>query len=108
MREQAFQASGLGSGEEVFVLYTGSAETNAGRETEAAVEYLRSHEIRATACDRKRQGHPGRRILDEIAERHARMVVMGVSKHSTLRDLMQGGATKTVLRNSPVPVFFCD
>jgi nucleotide-binding universal stress UspA family protein len=36
------------------------------------------------------------------------MLVMGVSKHSTLRDLLLGGVTKTVLRESSVPVFFCD
>ena len=105
---QAFQASGLDFGQEVFVLCIGPTEETATREAEEAVEFLQSHGIRATPCVRKLQGRPGRMILDEVKQQNARMLVMGVSTHSTLRDLLVGGITKTVLRESPVPVFFCD
>ena len=47
-------------------------------------------------------------ILEEVEQQNARLLVMGVSKHSTLRDLLVRGVTKTVLRESPVPVFFSD
>jgi nucleotide-binding universal stress UspA family protein len=105
---QAFQASGLDFGQEVFVLCIGPTEETATREADEAVEFLGSHGIRATPCIRKPQGRPGRMILEEVKQQNARMLVMGVSKHSTLRDLLVGGVTKTVLRESPVPVFFCD
>ena len=105
---QAFQASGLDFGEEVFVMCIGPTEEIATREVEEGVEFLTSHGIRATACVRQPQGRPGRTILEEVERRNARMLVMGVSKHTTLRDLLMGGVTKTILRESPVPVFFCD
>jgi nucleotide-binding universal stress UspA family protein len=105
---QAFQASGLDLGQEVFVLCVGSAEEEAKCRSDEAVEFLQSHGIHATPCVRKPQGRPGRMILEEVERQSARMLVMGVSKHSTLRDLLLGGVTKTVLRESPVPVFFCD
>ena len=105
---QAFQASGLDFGQEVRVMCVGPTEEVATREAEEAVEFLQSHDIRATRCVPKSEGRPGRVILEEVERQNARMLVMGVSKHSTLRDLLLGGVTKTVLRESPVPVFFCD
>ena len=105
---QAFQASGLDFGEEVFVMCAGPSEDKATCEAEEAVEFLQSHGIQATASTRKNPAKPGKAILEEVERRNARLLVMGVSKHSTLRDLLLGGVTKTVLRESPVPVFFCD
>lgn len=105
---QAFQASGLDFGQEVFVMCTGPTEEIATREADEAIEFLKSHDIRASRCICESQGRPGRIILEEIKRQNARMLVMGVSKHSTLRDLLLGGVTKTVLRESPVPVFFSD
>lgn len=105
---QAFQASGLDFGQEVFVMCVGPTEEIAAREANEAVEFLQSHDIRASRCICESHGRPGRMILDEVKRQNARMLVMGVSKHSTLRDLLLGGVTKTVLRESPVPVFFSD
>lgn len=105
---QAFQTAGLDFGEEVAVLCIGTTEEQAGDQAEEAVEYLQSHGIRAASCPRMSSAPTGRIILDEVRRRNARLLVMGVSKHSTLRDLLLGGVTKTVLRDSPVPVFFSD
>jgi len=105
---QAFETSGLDFGQEVIVMSVAATEDVAKREGEEAVEFLKAHDIRATACTRQSGGRPGRMILEEVERLNARMLVMGVSKHSTLRDLLVGGVTKTVLRQSPVPVFFCD
>lgn len=105
---QAFQASGLDFGEEAVVLSIGTTEEQAGSQAEQAVEYLRAHGIRAASCPRMSSAPTGRIILDELGRCDARLLVMGVSKHSTLRDLLLGGVTKTVLRESPVPVFFSD
>ncbi len=105
---QAFQASGLDFGEEVVVLCIGTTEEQAGGQAEEAVEYLQSHGIRADSCPRMSSAPTGQIILEEVRHRRARLLVMGVSKHSTLRDLLLGGVTKTVLRESPAPVFFSD
>lgn len=105
---QAFQTSGLDLGQDVFVLCIGAREDKTACEADEAVEFLESHGIRAIPCTRKFTDRPGREILEEVDRHDARLLVMGVSKHSTLRDLLLGGVTKTVLRESPVPVFFCD
>ncbi len=105
---QAFQALGLDFGQNVFVLSVSPAEDRAECEAEDAVEFLEAHGVHAVACTRQQRGSLGKAILEEVAQRDARMLVMGVSKHSTLRDLLVGGVTKTVLHESPVPVFFCD
>jgi len=105
---QAFQASGLDFGEEVVVLCIGTTEEQAGGQAEEAVEYLQSHGIRAASCPRMSSAPTGQIILEEVRNRRARLLVMGVSKHSTLRDLLLGGVTKTVLRESPAPVLFSD
>lgn len=105
---QAFQASGLDFGEEVVVMCSAPSEDKATCEANEAVEFLRSHGIQATASAHTTSTKPGKAILEEVERRNARLLVMGVSKHSTLRDLLLGGVTKIVLRESPVPVFFCD
>lgn len=105
---QAFQASGLDFGEEVVVLCIGTTEEQAGGQAEEAVEYLQSHGIRAASCPRMSSAPTGQIIVQEVRNRRARLLVMGVSRHSTLRDLLLGGVTKTVLRESPAPVFFSD
>ena len=105
---QVFQASGLDFGQEVVVMSVAASEEVATREAKEAVEFLQSHDMRAKACVRQSGGRPGRVILEEVERQNARMLVMGVSKHTTLRDLLVGGVTKTVLRESPVPIFFCD
>ncbi len=105
---QAFQASGLDFGEEVFVLCVSPTEERAEHEAEEAVEFLQAHGLRAVACLRENRGHVGKTILEEVVQRGARMLVMGVSKHSTLRDLLVGGVTKTVLHECPAAVFLCD
>ncbi len=105
---QAFQASGLDFGEEVFVMCAAPCEEKATCKAEEAVDFLQSHGIHATASTLTNPKKPGKAILKEVERRNARMLVMGVSKHSTLRDLLLGGVTKKVLRESRVPVFFCD
>lgn len=105
---QAFQTSGLDFGEEVFVLCVSPTEERAECEAEEAVEFLQAHGLRAVACLREHRGHVGKTILEEVEQRGARMLVMGVSKHSMLRDLLVGGVTKTVLQECPAAVFLCD
>ena len=57
---QAFETSGLDFGQEVIVMSVAATEDVAKREGEEAVEFLKAHDIRATACTRHRGG-----VLDE-------------------------------------------
>jgi nucleotide-binding universal stress UspA family protein len=47
----------------------------------------------------------GQALLSRLADRGADLLVMGVYGHSRLRELVLGGATRTILQNMTVPVF---
>jgi nucleotide-binding universal stress UspA family protein len=46
-------------------------------------------------------------ILEEVRRRSARLLVMGACGHSTVREFLLGSVAKSVLKESPVPVFLC-
>jgi nucleotide-binding universal stress UspA family protein len=48
----------------------------------------------------------GEAIESHVASRNADLVVMGAYGHSRLREFILGGATKSMLARSPVPIFF--
>lgn len=48
----------------------------------------------------------GSAILDHAAGWGADLLVMGAYGHSRLYELVLGGVTKTIIRHSPIPVFF--
>lgn len=52
-------------------------------------------------------GSVSQSILDEVRQRNARLLVMGSREHSTVRELLLGSLTKTVLKDCPVPIFLC-
>jgi nucleotide-binding universal stress UspA family protein len=105
---QAFQASGLDCGEEVYVTCVAEDEDQAAREADRGVAFLRSHDIRAVAVGRKPAGSVEQTILDEARARQARLLVMGACGHSRLREVLLGSVTKALLRGSTIPVFLCD
>ena len=52
------------------------------------------------------RGATAETIVEQIARRHAALVVLGRHRHATLHHLLVGDVGNTVLRRSPVPVIF--
>jgi nucleotide-binding universal stress UspA family protein len=65
----------------------------------------RVHEIVATPHAIGRSRPPARGILEQASQFGARLLVMGAYGHSTLREFFLGSVTRTVLKESTIPVF---
>ena len=46
----------------------------------------------------------GETLLNQASDRNADLIVMGCYGHSRVRELMLGGATRTMLQSMPIPV----
>ena len=103
----AFQSSALDFGEEVCVLSADDDREEATRQAGRAVEFLRLHRINAVAHALGPVDSVSQAILEEVRRRSARLLVMGACGHSTVREFLLGSVTKSVLKESPVPVFLC-
>jgi nucleotide-binding universal stress UspA family protein len=103
----AFEASGMGRSETVHVVSVGGAgrRGGAGRLAQRAVEFLRSHAIRAAARPVETFSPPAEAILEEVERLGAGLLVMGAYGQPVLREFLVGSVTRSVLRESRVPVF---
>jgi nucleotide-binding universal stress UspA family protein len=101
----AFQALGLHESRKVHVLSLHADGAEAARQAERALDFLRSHEIRATAHHRQCTGHEGAILLKQVEQMEAGLVVMGAYGQPTLREFVLGSVTRTLLELCPVPLF---
>ncbi len=94
----------LKGAEAVTVFTVDSDHTSAERAPELAT-YLGWHGI---ACDTHTLSGPsaavGPKLMEEIANDGADLLVMGAYTHSRMRQLILGGVTRHVLETAPVPV----
>ena len=72
----------------------------------ALEDYLRLHDVKAPIQRRAAvpSGEPGEGLLSLAADAGADLLVMGCYGHSRTRELVLGGATRTVLRSMTLPV----
>jgi hypothetical protein len=69
-------------------------------------QHLTRHGVAATAANAEAQDGDVAKALRDTAERSgADMIIMGGYVHSRLRELVFGGVTQSLLRQSPVPLF---
>jgi len=69
------------------------------------LDYLRLHGVtRVHQQLRLPERHAGEELLSRAADCGAGMIVMGCYGHSRARELVLGGATRTVLDSTTVPV----
>ena len=67
--------------------------------------YLARHAVKVTVAQRNNADVSiGELILSEAADDNADLIVMGAYGHSRLRELVLGGATRTLLESMTVPV----
>lgn len=68
--------------------------------------YLARHGVKAAAAQQRAGIDVGEQILSRAADCDADLIVMGAYGHSRARELVLGGATRTVLGAMTVPVLF--
>jgi nucleotide-binding universal stress UspA family protein len=100
----AFEALGLARGREVHVISADPHWKAAARCADRAVEFLRGHEIKARPHPMPSRS-PSETILDWVFRLRAGLVVMGAYGKPTLQEFFLGSVTRTLLRESPVPLF---
>jgi nucleotide-binding universal stress UspA family protein len=67
--------------------------------------YLARHGIKVAVTARDAAGNAGEALLAHAADRESDMIVMGAFGHSRFREIVFGGATRTALRASPLPLW---
>jgi nucleotide-binding universal stress UspA family protein len=102
---QTFHLLGLGGGRDVHILSVGADKLEASRRAGRAVEYLRLHDIAATPHAVRSSGSVAPHILEHVQRLDAGLLIMGAYGHSSFREFLFGSVTRSVLQDSPVPVF---
>ena len=67
--------------------------------------YLARHGVKVSAATQRADIDVGSQILSRAADSAADLIVMGAYGHSRARELVLGGATRTILESMTVPVF---
>ena len=101
----AFQTSGLATVLPIVVVTVHSEPLQASRLAERAIDYLRFHDIKAEAHPVTTHSSPAGVILDEARSRKAEFIVMGGYGQAVLREFFLGSVTRTLLAESPIPLF---
>ena len=100
----AFEALGLVRDQEVHIIGADPDWRTAARCADRAIEFLRSHKIKARSHPLPSRS-PAETILDWVFRLNAGVVVMGAYGKPTLQEFFLGSVTRTLLRESPVPLF---
>jgi nucleotide-binding universal stress UspA family protein len=100
-----FQVLGLEGSQEAHVVCVDPNQEHADRCVERAVAFLHSHHIVAQAYVRTTAAAPAHVLLEHVHQVQASLLVMGAYGRSTLREFFGGSVTRTMLRESPVPLF---
>jgi nucleotide-binding universal stress UspA family protein len=102
---QAFQASGLHGGQDVHIVSVAEDHTEATRHADRAAEFLRFHEVKAVVHPLASFARPADVILEQVRQWNAGLLVMGAYGQPTLREFFLGSVTRTVLKESRLPLF---
>jgi nucleotide-binding universal stress UspA family protein len=100
-----FEATGLGGSREVHVVSVARDYEDATQHAERAVAFLRFHGIEATSHPVDTSVPTAEVILRKVRYLEAGLLVMGAYGQPVLKEFFLGSVTRTVLKESPVPVF---
>jgi nucleotide-binding universal stress UspA family protein len=101
----AFQTSGIAGVLPTVVVSVNPEHSEAARVAERAINYLRFHEIKAQVRTLTSSEDPARVLLAQALEQNAALIVMGGYGQPMLREFFIGSVTRTLLAQSPVPLF---
>jgi nucleotide-binding universal stress UspA family protein len=100
-----FQATGLATLGPIQVISIADSRSAAARDAERAIDYLRFHEIRAEPIPIVTGRSTSGVLLEQVRQRNAGLVVMGAYGQSSLREFFLGSVTRSLLEDSPAPLF---
>lgn len=102
---QAFEVSGIDKDKKVHIVSVAATHTEAEKHAQQAADFLTWHDrsfmVHAVASD----DHPAQAIIKQTWICDPSILVMGVFGHGKLRDYLFGSVTRTLLKESPVPLF---
>jgi len=101
----AFESSGLAANALIHIVAVDKDRRDAAHRADHAVQFLKCHEIKATPHVIDTTNSPAVEILKQVERLSAGLLVMGAYGQPVLRQFFLGSATRTLLRDSPVPVF---
>ena len=102
---QMFQALGLDDSHAVHVVCVDADKEKAALCVKRAVTFLQGHNVAAQAHTLATSKSPAHVLLQYAQQGQADLLVMGSSSQSILREFFGGSVTRTMLRESPVPLF---
>jgi nucleotide-binding universal stress UspA family protein len=101
----AFEATGLARSRTVHVVSVDPIRSEAVRNVNRAVEFLRNHDVKAVDVAVETGENPVEAILREVLQRDAGLLVVGSCGQSMLREFSVGSVARSILEKSPVAVF---
>lgn len=101
----AFQASGLGDEAPIHVVSVGAGLDDVAQRADRAVAYLRLHGLDAAAHPVDATLPVADAVLGTVRHFDAGLLVMGAYGEPVLKEFFLGSTTRSVLKESTVPVF---
>jgi len=101
----AFQATGLAESGQVHLVCVDSSAVSASRHVARARQFLARHKIEAVPHLVEPSAPPATLILQQVRSLGAGLLVMGAYGQPALREFFIGSVTRTLLAESPVPLF---
>lgn len=102
---QAFQATGLGVGRPVHVVHIGNGSGAGSPHACRAVEFLNAHGMTASVHEVRAGESVAKALVGACRDLRAGLMVMGAYGRSTLHEFFLGSVTRSMLTESPVPLF---
>jgi nucleotide-binding universal stress UspA family protein len=95
----------LRGAEQVTLTVLGNSADTLGESPGADIAlYLARHGVNVEVLRRPEAADPGKAILSLAADFNVDLLVMGAYGHSRFREMMLGGATRTILATATLPV----
>lgn len=101
----AFQTSGMAGVLPTIVVAISPEHDQAARSVERAIDYLRLHDIQAQAVPIASADAPAPLLLSSAEKHRSVLIVMGGYGQPILREFFLGSVTRTLLAESPIPLF---
>jgi nucleotide-binding universal stress UspA family protein len=101
---QTFTLLGLAGDEPVSLIAIDHDPARAEARLRLAGRYLTAHSVRVSLEPVASEDAPAEVILDQVRRRRPRLVVMGAHGHHPIHDLFFTSVTRSVLKETPVPV----
>jgi len=102
---QLFVLSGIPTKGEIHIVSIHSDKIVAAKTADRAVQYLRLHGLEATPHRPDPSGTNSSLLLDYVKKCEAGLLVMGAYGDTAWKSFVFGSTTRTLIRESPVPLF---